>query len=84
MEQIIINVDSKSTSSAIKNFVHQFSDATIEEVKPVIDSYYIDTYGVSKQEFENRLNKGIAEAVLGNTKDWATVKEELLAKINRQ
>lgn len=84
MEQIIINVDLDSTSSAIKNFVHQFPDATIEEVKPFKDSYFLETYGISKLEFENRINKGIAEAVLSNTKDWATVKEELLAKINRQ
>lgn len=84
MEQIIINVDSDSTSSAIKNFVHQFPDATIEEVKPFSDSYYIETYGISKLEFENRLNKGIAESVLDNTKDWAAVKAGLLAKINRQ
>lgn len=84
MEQIVIKVSSDRTSSAIKNFVSQFSDASIEDVVPNDEHYFMETYGTNKQEFENRLNTGIAQSVLGITKPWGTVKDELLAKINKK
>lgn len=84
MEQIVIKVKSDSTSSAIKDFVSQFSDASIEDVIPKDENYFIENYGINKQEFENRLNTGIAQSVLGITKPWSAVKEELLKKINKK
>lgn len=84
MEQIVIKVNSDSTSSAIKNFVSQFSDASIEDVIPNDENYFIETYGLNRKEFENGLNTGIAQAVLGITKPWSAVKEELLATINKK
>ena len=84
MEQIVIQVNSDETSMAIKNFVTQFSDASIEDLMSDDENYFIDTYGLNKQEFENKLNQGIAQSVLGLTKPWNAVKEELLAKINKK
>lgn len=84
MEQIVIKVSSDSTSSAIKDFVSQFSDASIEDVMPNDENYFMETYGLNKQEFENRVNTGIAQTVLGITKPWSAVKEELRAKINKK
>ncbi len=82
MEQLLITVDSKDTSDAIKNFVGQFKDASCEEQKPETDEYYLATYGMNKSAFEESLNKGIAESILGITKSWIDVKKELVAKIN--
>ncbi len=84
MEQIVIKVNSDNTSSAIKNFVSQFSDASIEDVLPNDENYFMETYSLNKQEFENRLNTSIAQTVLGIAKPWNAVKEELLAKINKK
>ena len=80
----MIKVNSDSTSSAIKNFVSQFSDASTEYVMPNDDNYFIETCGLNKQEFENRLNTDMAQAELSITKPWSAVKEELLAKINKK
>ena len=83
MEQILIQVNSDDTSSAIKKFVSQFKDASVEEQVQYDDSYYMETYGISKLVFESRLNTGIAQSILGITKPWNEVKEELLAKISK-
>jgi hypothetical protein len=83
MEQIVIKVESDNTSSAIKNFVSQFSDASIENMAQNDDNYFMETYGINKQEFENRVNTGIAQSVLGITQPWNEVKEELRGKINK-
>ena len=83
MEQILIQVNSDDTSSAIKKFVSQFKDASVEEQVQHDDSYYMKTYGINKLAFESRLNTGIAQSILGITKPWNEVKEELLAKINK-
>ena len=84
MEQIVIQVNSDDTSAAIKKFVNQFSDASIEDLMFEDENYFIATYGLNKQEFENKLNQGIAQSVLGISKPWNAVKEELLAKINNK
>lgn len=84
MEQIVIKVSSDGTSSAIKKFVSQFSDASIEDPMPNDENYFIENYDLNKQEFENQLNIGIAQSVLGITKPWSAVKEELIAKINKK
>lgn len=84
MEQIVIKVKSDSTSSAIKNFVTQFSDASVEDVIPDNKNYFMENYGINKQEFETRLNEGIAQSVSGITRPWSTIKEELLEKINKK
>ena len=83
MEEIIIKVSSDTTSSAIKDFVRQFPDAIIENAVRPDDNYFIETYGLNKKEFENNLNLGIAQTILGITKPWHEVKEELLAKVNK-
>jgi hypothetical protein len=56
----------------------------IMNVMPKDDSYFTETYGINKEEFENMLNTGIAQSVLGITKPWSEVKEELLAKITKK
>lgn len=84
MEQIVIKVKSTDTSLAIKNFVRQFSDASIENVPQNEDNYFMETYGINKQEFEDQLNTGIAQSILGITKPWSEVKEELLGKIKKK
>ena len=81
MEQLLITVNSKDTSAAIKNFISQFTDASCEEQIPDTDEYYLSTYGINKSSFEEKLNKGIAESILGITRSWADVKGELVAKI---
>ncbi len=84
MEHIVIKVKSDDTSSAIKDFVSQFSDASIENMPQNEENYLIETYGINKQKFENRLNTGIAQSVLGITKPWSEVKEEFLGKIKKK
>jgi hypothetical protein len=82
MEQLIIHIESAETTAAIKSFIQQFDDATITDVvteQP--ESYFIENYGMSKSTFDNRLNTGIAEAVLNHTTSWETVKKELMTKI---
>jgi hypothetical protein len=81
MEQLVIKVNSDHTSSAIKKFVEQFEDVSIEEQIVHDDDYYLTTYGINKSNFENKLNIGIAQAVLGITRSWEEVKESLLSKI---
>lgn len=51
---------------------------------PNDENYFMETYGLNRQEFENRLNTGIAQTLLGITKPRSEVKEELLAKINKK
>jgi hypothetical protein len=82
MEQILITVDSKDTSAAIKNYVSQFEDASVEEQFPATDEYYLHNYGTTKAVFEERLNKGLAQSILGLTKSWDEVKKGLFEKIN--
>jgi tRNA splicing endonuclease len=82
MEQLIIHIESAETTAAIKSFIQQFDDATIADVtteQP--EAYFIEKYGLSKSAFENRLNIGIAEALLNNTSNWDAVKKELMTKI---
>lgn len=81
MEQLLIHTHSANTKAAIKEFVNQFKDATIEEQVENSDAYYLENYGLTKASFESQLNKGIAQSILGITKPWNTVKEELLAKM---
>jgi hypothetical protein len=81
MEQLLIHTNSANTKAAIKEFVNQFKDATIEEQEELNDAYYLKNYGLTKANFESQLNKGIAESILGITKPWETIKQELLAKI---
>jgi len=80
MEQLLIEVDSPGTSEAIKEFVSRFDDATIAAQQAYDDNYYKETYGLDKAAFENRLNIGLAQSVLGMTKSWEEVKAELIAK----
>jgi hypothetical protein len=84
MEQLLIQTDSVQTAKAIKEYASQFEDATIENQMLNDDNYYQQTYGMDKAAFENKLNIGIAQSVLGMTKPWETVKEELLAKISKK
>lgn len=84
MEQLLIHTNSANTKAAIKEFVNQFKDATIEEQVENTDAYYLENYGLTKANFESQLNKGIAQSILGITKPWNTVKEDLLAKIGRK
>ncbi len=81
MEQLIIEVSSPGTSAAIKEFVSRFDDAAISVQEEHDDDYYKDLYGVDKMTFENNLNIGLAQTVLGITKNWNDVKAELVAKI---
>lgn len=82
-QQILIKVNSENTSDAIKKFVCQFDDAVVEEQAENEDDYYINNYGFDKIEFENQLNVGIAQSILGITKPWNEVKQQLLAKIDK-
>jgi|GEM_PF-6094098 len=84
MEQLLIQTNTTQTANAIKQYVSQFKDATIEEQLLNDDNYYQQTYGMDKIAFETKLNKGIAQSVLGMTKSWDTVKEELLAKVSNK
>lgn len=83
-QEIIIKVSSNDTSSAIKEFVSRFNDATIEEQTEDDNEYYLNTYGMAKSEFENELNIGIAQSILGITKPWNEVKQQLFSKIDRR
>ena len=84
MEQkILIKVNSNDTSSAIKEFVRRFEDATIEEQNED-DERYLSDYGITKSEFDGQLNIGIAQSILGITKPWREVKQQLLSKINKR
>lgn len=82
-QQILIKVNSNNTSSAIKEFVSRFDDATIEEQTEDDNEYYLNAYGITKSEFENQLNIGIAQGILGITKSWNEVKQQLFAKIDK-
>ncbi|MBC7587883.1 MAG: hypothetical protein H7178_05920 [Chitinophagaceae bacterium] len=82
MEQLLIQADSAQTANAIKLYASQFEDARIEDQMLNDDNYYQQTYGMDKAAFETNLNKGIAQSILGITKSWNTVKEEMLAKIS--
>jgi len=82
-QQLLIHANSEETSLAIKEFVSQFNDATIEEQPLNNEAWYMNTYGISKADFENKLNTGIAQSILGMTRPWNEVQEELLAKISR-
>jgi hypothetical protein len=81
MEQLIIQVDSQDTSAAIKQFVSRFEDATIEGLVMNDDDYYQQNYGMKKAAFENELNIGVAQNILGINKPWEEVKTQLLQKI---
>lgn len=81
MEKILISVGSDDTSSAIKKFVSQFKDATIQAKESDNNEYYLNTYGINKTEFENQLNIGIAQSILGIKKPWNEIKRQLLSKI---
>ena len=78
MEQLLIEVNSENTSAAIKEFVSQFTDASISVQETHDEKYYTETYGIDKNTFENNLNIGLAQAVLGKTKPWDEVKAELI------
>ena len=82
MQQLLIQANSKNTADAIKTFVKKFDDATIESESNDEESYYQQTYGISKKTFESRINTGIAKSILGMTKPWSEVKEGLLKKIS--
>jgi len=84
MEQLVIEVNSATTSAAIKEFVSRFNDATLSVQQQHDDAYYQNMYGISKAAFENNLNTGLAQSILGNTKSWDEVKAELVAKIKNR
>lgn len=84
MEQLLIEVNSENTSAAIKEFVSRFADASISVQEVHDDNFYAETYGIDKNTFENNLNIGLAQAVLGQTKPWDEVKAELMARISKK
>lgn len=81
MEQLVIEVNSAGTSEAIRQFVSQFDDASIAVQEEYNEDYCQQTYGMDKAAFENQLNIGLAQSVLGMTKSWDEVKAELYKKI---
>ncbi len=84
MEQLIIKTTSQETAREIKQFASAFADTVIEEQHSENDdAYFINNYGMNKPDFENELNKGIAQAILGITKPCENVKADLLQKINK-
>lgn len=82
MQQLLVQVYSENTATAIKQFVGQFADASIENAQADIIDYKA-TYGIDQANFENQLNIGIAQSLLGITKPWQDVKAMLLAKIDK-
>jgi hypothetical protein len=82
MTQLIVQVDSENTATAIKQFVSQFADASIEATQPD-DVDYQELYGIDQTTFNTQLNIGIAQSVLGVSKPWHEVKAALLAKIGK-
>jgi hypothetical protein len=84
MEQLLIEVSSSGTSAAIKEFVSHFDDATISVHEEHSDNYYEEMYGMDKESFEKNLNVGLAQAVLGVTKNWDELKAGLLEQIRNK
>jgi hypothetical protein len=82
MTQLLVQVDSENTATAIKQFVSQFADASIETTQPD-DVDYQEIYGIDQTTFNTQLNIGIAQSVLGIAKPWNDVKAALLAKIGK-
>ena len=84
MEQLLIKTPSQKAALAIKKFASKFDNTIIDDTLPQVDgNYFINTYGMDNVNFETRLNKGIAESILGLTKPWEQVKVELVKKIIR-
>ena len=79
MTQLLVQVDSENTATAIKHFVSQFEDASIKATQ-VADIDYQATYGIDEAAFNAQLNIGIAQSILGISKPWNEVKAALLAK----
>ena len=50
MEQLLVQVNSETTATAIKKFVGQFEDAIVEE--QMLDNNYLQAYGIDKKNFE--------------------------------
>jgi hypothetical protein len=82
MTQLLVQVDSENTATAIKQFVSQFADASIQTTKSD-DVDYQELYGIDQATFNTQLNIGIAQSVLGISKPWHEVKASLLAKISK-
>ena len=47
------------------------------------DGDYVEIYGMTKATFENKLNIGIAQSILGMTKPWEQIREALFMKIRK-
>jgi hypothetical protein len=77
MEQILIEAGSENTAAAIKEFVSRFADASVSVQEVHDDSFCQETSGIDNNTFENNLNIGLAQSVLGITKPWNEVKEAL-------
>jgi hypothetical protein len=84
MEQLLIEVISEDTSTAIKEFVSRFPDASVSAQEIHDDNFYRENYDMDKSAFEHNLNVGLAQAVLGQTKPWAEVKAGLTARISKK
>ena len=83
-EKVIATNEPKKSIESNIDYSQFFKDATIDEQTENNDAYYLENYGLSKANFESQLNKGIAQSILGITKPWNTVKEELFAKIGKK
>lgn len=82
MTQLLVQADSENTATAIKQFVSQFADASIEATQPD-DVDYQAIYDIDQATFNTQLNIGIAQSVLGISKPWNEVKAALVAKISK-
>jgi len=59
MTQLLVRVDSENTATAIKQFISQFADASIETKQPA-DIDHQALYGIDQATFDAQLNIGIS------------------------